>query len=902
MKYLLLFIIIFSLSFVSAIPNDANNAIDFTYPEVINYSTIATVNNTDHFGGYTVATFVTYVQGLFNLVYCELTGCTMAGNIDMDEYNITNVDWATFNNLNVTGTSYLGNLIIEADNITTDNIIPLTSNGVRVWGNLTVNGNISSDWFNGKFNWTSGDDWNIFDGSTLTFNESKFDPTYHNPIQAEVITGTIDGGTLADVQHSDAGYDGVTFNFSEEVGGLDLRLNFTGLDVTTFNRGIMRYKTSDLKGDFPIVQMWNYEDSVWEDYPPVTESETFATMTQPVFDGADHIQGGVAQMRIYKDGGNTQNHYYVDWIAIVSGVGLPVGEEVEPDFNAWLNKPVFEVNVNGSLVNSTWDRITANELNITGTAWIGDLTWNGNLDLGWNNITNVNWINADTINVSGTVIGPDSNFAQYEFGNNNFNGSGNFTTTGQVFGKFGADQTSPAFSASGASHDDTGLAIHLFGALDAVSMVVNDVAYITAHPHAISGDPIIRIYGDTDFQSKDVTGIDSLTATTGNIITDNIGTANIGLIDLGGGSTIDAGTATGNWNLGSGSITTFGNIKADALTSGRTTDDIQWSTNQDETTLLDGIPRLIRYYTGPAGMVEMVRRARGSKASPNFLNDGDTGFTFNFQVWDNGPLGTREGFSGTRGQMGFYADEDQDETSHGTKYQIRLTPKGTETLTTVFEFDGGERAIIPIDNYKFKLGAGENDFSILFDGTSPIYNTTGVHTFINSTDASGGTISVGDIVYSSPENKDYLALDNLVNPIELTKAVTSLNPSGKTEKEFHESFPEELQKTIPVKDPNNCSQVFKEYKWYDKIEQDDVYGQVVPEGIKDYEIIYKEECETKDKLVISGGNWNMFNYKAIYELKQENEEIKMRLCLSNPVECVLDKGIKYIVERIVNEK
>jgi len=212
------------------------------------------------------------------------------------------------------------------------------------------------------FNWTatSLDNWiNLtFTGSHLTtkFNETKFDPTYHNPTQSNVITGTIDGGTLADVQHPDAKYDGVTFNFSEEVGGLDLRINFTGLDVDTFKRGIMRYKTSNLKGDFPLVQMWSYGDNEWEDYPHLIESDTFAIMTQPVFDGADHIQDGVAQMRIYKPAsGNTNNHYYVDWIAIVSGVGLPIGEEVDPVFNSWLLNPVFENNVNGSGYNMTID-------------------------------------------------------------------------------------------------------------------------------------------------------------------------------------------------------------------------------------------------------------------------------------------------------------------------------------------------------------------------------------------------------------------------------------------------------------------------------------------------------------------------------------------------------------------
>jgi len=193
-------------------------------------------------------------------------------------------------------------------------------------GNLTIN-----NWFKGKYNWTVGDDWAGFDGSEWLFNESKLSTIYYNATQSSAEIGTIDGGSLIDTQHQDGSYDGNTFNFSEEAGapGLDLRINFT--NVEDFNRGVMRYKTSSLAGDYPIIQMWNYDKSIWEDYPPVGESESFATITQPVFDSSDHIQDEVAQMRIYKaSNGNTNNHYYVDWIAIAQGFGTPSGEEVDP--------------------------------------------------------------------------------------------------------------------------------------------------------------------------------------------------------------------------------------------------------------------------------------------------------------------------------------------------------------------------------------------------------------------------------------------------------------------------------------------------------------------------------------------------------------------------------------------
>jgi len=270
-----------------------------------------------------------------------------------------------------------GGLIIY-DNSASDNVminLTLGGNGMFV-DNITAGG-----WVKGKFNWTSGDDWNIFDGSTLSFNDSKFDPVYHNPTQAWAVVGTIDGGALADIQHPDAKYDGRTFNFSEEVGspGLELYLNFTGLTVDTFSRGIMRYKTSNIIGDYPLVQMWSYTESAWEDYPSVIESKTFAIMTQPVFDGASHIQDGVAQMRIYKEGsGKTQNKYYIDWIAIVSGVGLPASEELDPRFNEWLNNASLESNLNGDGYNITGSRyIEADIINASEILYANSMTFEG---------------------------------------------------------------------------------------------------------------------------------------------------------------------------------------------------------------------------------------------------------------------------------------------------------------------------------------------------------------------------------------------------------------------------------------------------------------------------------------------------------------------------------------------
>jgi len=154
---------------------------------------------------------------------------------------------------------------------------------------------------------------------------------YYNATQSQTVSGTINGGTLNQTQHNDGLYDSITFNFTEVAGspGLDLRMNFTG--INRFNQGVIRYKTSTLSGTYPIIQVWNYDILSWEDYPAMSESKSFATITQPVFDYSSHIGEGVVQMRLYKvSNGNINNHYYVDWVAISRGIGVPAGEEVDP--------------------------------------------------------------------------------------------------------------------------------------------------------------------------------------------------------------------------------------------------------------------------------------------------------------------------------------------------------------------------------------------------------------------------------------------------------------------------------------------------------------------------------------------------------------------------------------------
>ena len=76
------------VSLLLIIPGVSALNVDIETP--INYSLIPTVNNTDHFDGYSISTLYTYYKSLFDDVYCELTGCTMTGGIDMGGNDITN--------------------------------------------------------------------------------------------------------------------------------------------------------------------------------------------------------------------------------------------------------------------------------------------------------------------------------------------------------------------------------------------------------------------------------------------------------------------------------------------------------------------------------------------------------------------------------------------------------------------------------------------------------------------------------------------------------------------------------------------------------------------------------------------------------------------------------------------
>ena len=198
-----------------------------------------------------------------------------------------------------------------------------------------------------------------YDTDTNKWSPKSLDTNYYNVTSANFVAGTLDGGTIEDTKHSDAAYDGVTINISEvsNAPGLDVRINFT--NVSNFQQGIMRYKTSELKGEHPKIQMWDYENNRWKSYPPVAETDSFAIIEEPVFNSDRLLENGTAQMRIYKEeNGNTNNKYYIDWITVADGFDVPTGEETDPIWSSEKNDYYNKTQINDSYLENDGDTIT----------------------------------------------------------------------------------------------------------------------------------------------------------------------------------------------------------------------------------------------------------------------------------------------------------------------------------------------------------------------------------------------------------------------------------------------------------------------------------------------------------------------------------------------------------------
>ena len=781
-------------------------------------------------------------------------------------------------------------------------LIP-TVNATEWWitseGNLNDVADIQGSWItndlgwitDGNTNWDNSygfwdtlfDDWLFESGTTLGFNSSKLTTTYYNATQSEAITGTIEG-TLIDTQHPDGDYDGVTFNLTEQAGspGLDVKINFTG--ITEFNRGIMRYKTSSLAGTFPIIQLWNYDDNVWEDYPAVAQSLVFATIEQSVFDDSDHVLNGVVQMRIYKaTNGNINNKYYIDWIAISKGYGTPAGEEVDPYWeqdkqNYWNSTQLL----NGTLVqNNTlynnfvpYTGATSNivlGVNITSTGR-GTFTTAimGFIKIVGNTITNTGGSADMTIQADDGL---------YLFGEDGGVHIGK--TTKSLFIK--GDNLS---SVDELTFDSGGKGIQ-FGVSDGRLWVDS------SDTMQFSSDS-----GDFNFNGDLIAGrlyVDTLTFN-GNVISDSTGTISFGNENLTTTGNITADYFFGSGGQLTGIISDVNGTNINVLSINATSGTFNGLINATknislgDSLLLNSDTRLYSDTDGniltrivtPVGIGATSPRTKISFADIYKPSGYYVPVTSYPDTTDIGAFQRSLFVIGSASGSGLVVVGSK--TKGITDYGGFSFNDDTNSTTIITAGATNDLLIQPItgrtrfgDNGFLCFGsAGCSDSNLSFDGSNLIFNTKGGQDYIFKNGTGYGKLIAHEYSVASPELSAYDGnfLDNLLSPEQMLI-------NGKINRATLTS----LEKgTEQIKDESNCWEVYDYTNYCPK---------GMPEGVlcnrgapqdynknpKDYDVYEhtRTECGTKELNVTNIAGMQMVDRLMISELKKENDDLKNRL-------------------------
>ena len=160
--------------------------------------------------------------------------------------------------------------------------------------------------------------------SMSAYVDAKLITTIFNASAIQVVLGT-PAGAIGNLQT----YDSISYNVSEASSDLDLRVNFSS--ITNFNQIIVRYKSDVAESHTMDIALWDYVNGVWESYRTVGVSPDYNIMTMNVYDVANHISGGIVQVRFYSvnAGGSTHKHQF-DWVAISDGTATPSSSETDP--------------------------------------------------------------------------------------------------------------------------------------------------------------------------------------------------------------------------------------------------------------------------------------------------------------------------------------------------------------------------------------------------------------------------------------------------------------------------------------------------------------------------------------------------------------------------------------------
>jgi hypothetical protein len=147
-KILLVFLFLFSFTSIVSSEDFGYNYLegDLNIAQAVNYSQ-QNVNNSEYFDGYTPTTLRAWFETYFNGIYCKLTGCTMAGDINMGENGIFNIDSLSANNI-----------MIWDDTLNADGILSMYTHDLSNSFVLDVNDAGSTDFYStDMYQFRSGD-------------------------------------------------------------------------------------------------------------------------------------------------------------------------------------------------------------------------------------------------------------------------------------------------------------------------------------------------------------------------------------------------------------------------------------------------------------------------------------------------------------------------------------------------------------------------------------------------------------------------------------------------------------------------------------------------------------------------------------------------------------------------
>ncbi len=268
------------------------------------------------------------IYGICDIKWLSIDGSNANQDIDITPYSIiatyfigdgsqlTNINTSSLNLSSVNYWTKTGNdLSYLLGNVGIGTATP--TNALNVIGDGNFTENVTANWFNGLFNWTTGDDWNTFNGSTLLFNESKLASTTYNATSIVTVEGTLDAGNLASTNSIDNNW----YNVSEDVGGspLLIEINFTG--VESFSNILLREQYTGGQGHEIEVQSWNYNTNSWEVHSgDITNQNSMVESVLFVLDSIDHIDSGLVQIRLdHLQNGISSHDFFLDYIALQEG-------------------------------------------------------------------------------------------------------------------------------------------------------------------------------------------------------------------------------------------------------------------------------------------------------------------------------------------------------------------------------------------------------------------------------------------------------------------------------------------------------------------------------------------------------------------------------------------------------